>query len=281
MTQESLASLFTAAFDSFQASLVKQLPNLIKTASSHNHLPSSSPIQSSPFVDDAAHDPPVSEGRVGDLQVADLDPVLVPHSDITPYSPGGEVLVPSTSDAPSPITFTSSLPFEDSRETSGISHLTSEPSTNDDKAGRFLIPSFCAQDMSLLRDDEVVQLDDRGLTAMARQGICKSLDDSTAVETCPQQLQAIKLVLQGQVDFSLVIRTGGGKSLAWQVYAILRPKSACVVVVPYVSVLEQHLESCQRKGIVSAKYTTGSDPPKDFQILFIQPETGASRTFSM
>jgi hypothetical protein len=308
ITQESLTSMLTAAFDAFQASLVKQLPELIGIASSHNNHSLSSPLmQSSPaFRDDAARDPPGSDCLVGEIKSASsqnnnhllssplmqsspvefTDPDPVPHSHMTPDPPSGVVLVPSTSDAPSPIPFTSSpltpQAFEDLHGTSHIPHLTSQHPTNDGESRRFLVPYYYGQqNMSLLSDEEVMQLDNDGVTAMAHQGICMALANLEAVETCPQQLWALKLVIRGKRDFILVIRTGGGKSLIWQAWSKLRPRSACIVAVPYVSVLQQHLESSLKKGIVSAQYTAGSDPPPDFQNLFIQPETGACRTFSM
>jgi hypothetical protein len=135
--------------------------------------------------------------------------------------------------------------------------------------------------MSLLTDDAVSALDDCGLTIMARQGIRMVLKNQLAAESCPEQLQAIKVVLRGKKDSITVIHTGGGKSLIWQVIAKLRPKWASIIVTPYVQVLKEQLQSSLDKGIVAAQYTSGNDPPPGFQNLFVQPETAASRVFSM
>jgi hypothetical protein len=135
--------------------------------------------------------------------------------------------------------------------------------------------------MSLLTDEAVEALCDDGLTAMARQGIRMALKDPAAVESSPEQLNGIKVVLKGKKDSVLVLRTGGGKSLIWQALAMVRPKWACFIVTPYVQVLTEQLESSLAKGIIAAHYTANSNPPPGFQNLFMQPETGASRTFTM
>jgi hypothetical protein len=63
---------------------------------------------------------------------------------------------------------------------------------------------------------------------------------------------------------------------------MVRPKWGSVIVTPYVQVLAEQLQSSLAKGITAARYTaSGNPPPLGFQNLFIQPETGGSRTFAM
>ena len=73
--------------------------------------------------------------------------------------------------------------------------------------------------------------------------------------------------------------TGGGKSLAWDATALMEPGFTLIVMVPYAPLLDQHLKTSLARGIVVAKYTVGTQPPHNFQILFIQPETGRTTTF--
>ena len=81
------------------------------------------------------------------------------------------------------------------------------------------------------------------------------------------------------VDTIVVIGTGGGKSLAWDATALMEPGFASIVMVPYAPLLDQHLKTSLARGIVAAKYTVGTQPPHNFQILFIQPETGKTTIF--
>jgi hypothetical protein len=228
---------------------------------------------------------PSSDGLYG-MDISDDTPEPI-HSYMAK-----RILVPSTSEASSPFLYKDGLnpeSFEDVGRDSEVSQFRAKPAARYHKDGNILVPStsdtsdsaYDHIDMSQLSDEEVMQLSDDGLTAMARQGIRMVLDDPAAVERFPEQLQGIKMVIRGERDFTLIIPTGGGKSLVWQVVAKVRPKWASIIVTPYVLVLEEQLKSSLAKGIVAAQYTAGSTPPPDFQNLFIQPETGASKAFLM
>ena len=228
---------------------------------------------------------PSSNGVYGkDISNDTLEPI---HSYM-----GERILVPSTSEASSPFLYKDGLSpesFKAADRDSEVSQFRATPATHYHKGGNILVPStsnasysaYDHIDMSQLSDEEVMQLSDEGLTAMARQGIRMVLDDPAAVERFPEQLQGIKMVITGKRDFTLIITTGGGKSLVWQVVAKVRPKWASIIVTPYVLVLDEQLKSSLDKGIVAAQYTAGSTPPPNFQNLFIQPETGASKAFLM
>jgi hypothetical protein len=136
-------------------------------------------------------------------------------------------------------------------------------------------------DYALLTDEELLALGDRGLTAIVRQGIRMAVDDPAAMEKSPEQLVAMKEVVKGEGDLSVILCTGGGKSLLWQFIPKIRPKWGCIIIIPYVQVLEEQLKSSQDKGIIAAHYTADSVPPDGFQNLFIQPETARSRSFKM
>jgi hypothetical protein len=228
---------------------------------------------------------PSSDGLYG-MDISDDTPEPI-HSYV-----GANILVPSTSEASSPFLYDDGLnqeSFKDVGRDSEVAQLGAKPVMCRHKGGKVLVPSSSDMsgsrydniDMSLLSDEEVMGLSDGDLTVMARQGIRLALDDPVAVESCPEQLRAIKLVIKRKLDLTLIIPTGGGKSLVWQALAKVRPKWASIIVTPYVLVLAEQLKSSLAKGIVAAQYTAGSTPPPDFQNLFIQPETGASKTFLM
>jgi hypothetical protein len=334
VTQEDLATLLKDALGQFQASFARELPGLIKVASSQMPLPSSSPPRSSlasfnfpnqtssrlfsrkasysevAYKNDASEPllpPSFNSGRrdteVDNEYKRDASEPLIPSSDglysmdlsedtpePTPSHVGAKILVPSTSEASSPFLYSEGPnleSFPDVGRDSEVSQLGAKSVWRYTKGGKVLVPSssdtsgsrYDNINMSLLSDEEVRGLSDGDLTIMARQGIRLALDDAEAVESFPEQLLAIKLVIRGRLDFTLIIGTGGGKSLVWQALAKVRPKWGSIIVTPYVLVLAEQLKSSLAKGIVAAQYTANSTPPPDFQNLFIQPETGASKTF--
>jgi hypothetical protein len=333
VTREDLATLFNDAFGHFQVSFARDLPGLIKVASSQIALPSSaprSPLASFNFPNpsqrvvstnsreasysEVASEPLLPPGinsvfqdtKVDNEYKRDASESLIPSSDglhcmdlsegtpePIPLYEAAKILVSSSSEASSPFLYGDSLnleSFEDVGRDSEVSQFRTKSVTRCPKGGKVLVPSTSDTsdtsgshyeniDMSLLSDEEVMGLSDGNLTIMARQGIRLALHDPKAVETFPEQLQAIKLVMRRKLDFTLLIPTGGGKSLVWQVVAKLRPKWGSIIVTPYVLVLAEQLKSSLAKGIVAAQYTANSTPPPGFQNLFIQPETGASKTF--
>jgi hypothetical protein len=117
------------------------------------------------------------------------------------------------------------------------------------------------------------------LEERAREGIRRALRDPTAMEKSPEQLELLVIALANEIDAIVVMGTGGGKSLAWDATALVEPGFASIVMVPYAPLLDQHLKTSLARNIVAAKYTVSSQPPANFQILFIQPETGKTTTF--
>jgi hypothetical protein len=117
------------------------------------------------------------------------------------------------------------------------------------------------------------------LDARALEGIRRALNDPNAVAKSPEQLDLVSTAIEGTSDGVFIIGTGGGKSMAWDGPPHMEPGYASVVMVPYASLLEQHLQTSLSRGIVAAKYTVGSEPPDDFQVLYIQPETGKTTAF--
>ena len=232
----------------------------------------------------------ISDGALRQSDLADNDmsgKILVPPSAMSRLAPIfrpdltdtiGTVLVPSSSAI-------STSSYFNSLDNSQIKDAVATQLRENPIPPKLILANrsrFEDIDMSLLTDEAVMALNDEGLTAMARQGIRMLFKDPAALERSPEQLLGIKLAIKGKKDSILILCTGGGKSLIWQVLAMVRPKWASVIVTPYVQVLSEQLQSSLGKGIIAAQYTaSGNPPPLGFQNLFIQPETGGSRTFAM
>jgi superfamily II DNA helicase RecQ len=116
------------------------------------------------------------------------------------------------------------------------------------------------------------------LEARAREAIRRAIGPD-AVPKSPEQLELLVTAIENKRDGIFVIPTGGGKSLAWDGTATVEDGCASVVMVPYAPLLDQHLQASLRRGIVAHKYTVSSPPPDDYQILYIQPETGNTTNF--
>jgi superfamily II DNA or RNA helicase len=118
------------------------------------------------------------------------------------------------------------------------------------------------------------------LQARAREGIRRALNDPHAKEKSPEQLELLCKALEGQEDVIAIIPTGGGKSLVWDATALVEPGSASVVMVPYKALLDQHLQTSLSRGIIAYKHVADTTtPPDNFQISYIQPETGRTVKF--
>lgn len=64
-----------------------------------------------------------------------------------------------------------------------------------------------------------------------------------------EQAEAIRLALQGTEDYLVILLTGGGKSLVFQVPAWIEKDSTTVVIVPFVALIEEMEERCRDLGI--------------------------------
>lgn len=66
----------------------------------------------------------------------------------------------------------------------------------------------------------------------------------------PPQVRAVQAVLSGR-DALVVLPTGGGKSLCFQVPALMRP-GLTIVVSPLISLMKDQVEALERRGIAAA-----------------------------
>ena len=66
----------------------------------------------------------------------------------------------------------------------------------------------------------------------------------------PPQMGAIEAVLSGR-DALVVLPTGGGKSLCYQVPALMR-RGLTVVVSPLIALMKDQVEALERRGVPAA-----------------------------
>lgn len=97
----------------------------------------------------------------------------------------------------------------------------------------------------------------------------------------PLQAEAMSLVMQGR-DCLVVLPTGGGKSLCYQVPALARPGLA-VIVSPLISLMKDQVDSLQALGIAAAcinSSQSGAEKSlvasrirrRELKLLYISPE---------
>jgi len=116
-----------------------------------------------------------------------------------------------------------------------------------------------------------------------------TLDDARAAlrqhfgypEFRPGQTQAVESVLQGQ-DTLVVLPTGGGKSICYQVPALMLPKLT-VVISPLISLMKDQVDTLVGNGVPAALYNSSLSPDeKDgvvaglragrYCLLYVSPE---------
>lgn len=98
-----------------------------------------------------------------------------------------------------------------------------------------------------------------------------------------QQLQACNATMDNS-DVLIVMSTGGGKSLCFQLPALLS-SGITVVVVPLISLMEDQVENLRKYGINARMihaatpvkeqmkiYEDMQKPPDDFKLLYVSPE---------
>jgi superfamily II DNA helicase RecQ len=118
------------------------------------------------------------------------------------------------------------------------------------------------------------------LEAEARHGLCSLFQDPTVVGKSLEQLELIMACIECQEDVQAILPTGGGKSAAWLVPAIVDKKWISIIVLPFTIVLEDQLWSANEKEIV-AELFTAQNPQlhDDVQLIFLQPKTVGTQAF--
>ena len=104
----------------------------------------------------------------------------------------------------------------------------------------------------------------------------------------PLQQASMEMMLDGQ-DSLLVLPTGGGKSLCFQVPAVLRGDTT-VVISPLISLMKDQVDSLQANGIPAAGLNSSMEPEEvrqteqailngEIRLLYVSPERMATSGF--
>jgi ATP-dependent DNA helicase RecQ len=97
----------------------------------------------------------------------------------------------------------------------------------------------------------------------------------------PLQEEIIQSVLEGR-DTLALLPTGGGKSLTFQVPALIN-EGLCLVITPLISLMQDQVQSLQKRGIRAAAIHSGMFPTEidtvlsncrygDVKLLYVSPE---------
>lgn len=81
----------------------------------------------------------------------------------------------------------------------------------------------------------------------------------------PQQLKAINIIMSG-MDALLIAPTGGGKSLCYQLPALLSKKGFTLVVSPLISLMEDQVWTLNKLNI-PAEYISTETSSKILKLL--------------
>ena len=108
---------------------------------------------------------------------------------------------------------------------------------------------------------------------MALEQAREALREHFGYETFrPMQGEIIQTVLDG-TDALVLMPTGGGKSICFQIPALLRP-GTCLVVSPLIALMKDQVEGLRANG-VSAAYLNSAQTPEERAEVERQLKAGA------
>jgi len=105
------------------------------------------------------------------------------------------------------------------------------------------------------------------------------LGNPAAQEKSEAQMMGILIVMRGRQDAMITMRTGGGKSMLWQVPVLLNSKLRFIVICPFAVLLEEQCEKAEKAKIKAINYGQSRVIHPDVQILFAQVEHVGSQPF--
>ena len=86
-------------------------------------------------------------------------------------------------------------------------------------------------------------------SALALISLRELLKNSNARFKSSEQAKAVRCILRRKKDCLVILPTGGGKSLMFQLPVYMEKTLTTVVVIPFVALLEEMLEKCQELGL--------------------------------
>ena len=90
----------------------------------------------------------------------------------------------------------------------------------------------------------------------------------------PQQRDAIKAAVDETSDLIIVLPTGGGKTLVYQIPCLLETSKAHIVVSPLDALLQTTVRKCQEEKIDTMQWTAGTIDMKT--LIFVSVETAVN-----
>ena len=106
------------------------------------------------------------------------------------------------------------------------------------------------------------------------------LGNPAAREKSMAQMMGILIVMRRRQDAMITMRTGGGKSMLWQVPVLLNNELRFIVICPFTVLLEEQCVRAERAKIKAINYGQSRMIPPEVQILFVQVEHVSSRSFA-
>ncbi|KAH9833103.1 uncharacterized protein C8Q71DRAFT_713220, partial [Rhodofomes roseus] len=185
-----------------------------------------------------------------------------------PYSPG---LPDSSASKPantSELTYSVDQrdPFKPSsdeeQETQGSMEVDSQPLSS--------APSY-------LQYSTPVHYDAPNPMSIARDLLRQGLNNPHASFISHAQYELVACSLARDRNVIGILPTGGGKSMCYELPALLYQDQLSIVFVPFVSLIQDQIRRASERGVKAAKFSQSSDPAKDLQILFVSWEHAADR----
>ena len=93
----------------------------------------------------------------------------------------------------------------------------------------------------------------------------------------PAQIEILPDILDGQVDVLAIMPTGGGKSVLFQIPALL-DRGSTLVISPLIALMKDQVDDCTRRGI-SASFVNSHVDPDEAERRFEQWVAGAYQLF--
>ncbi|KAG1725721.1 uncharacterized protein EDB91DRAFT_1254659 [Suillus paluster] len=161
-----------------------------------------------------------------------------------------------------------------------------EDDEDDDRAVPREASSSQPDDLMSMDEDEEIEIlphfspeeDDRW-TQRVRDAFRTLFKDPAAKERSPAQCKAIINVMTAKKDTFITLKTGGGKSALWMTAPLIDPGQRCIVICPFVVLLEEQVEKCLQLGLRAHNFTKDKNVPADVHILFVQVESASSKAF--
>ncbi|KAG0695630.1 hypothetical protein DFH29DRAFT_1005302 [Suillus ampliporus] len=113
-----------------------------------------------------------------------------------------------------------------------------------------------------------------------QRAIRQIMKDPTAAEKSREQMNALVAIMTETHDLVITMKTGGGKSMLWMVPPVLDEAEKCIVVCPYVALLQEQYTKTAATGLHCHDYTASKEVPENVQVLFVQVENCSSQAFA-